>query len=174
MSSRRSAKGAKMAAPRTSGEKAPPPGAAPVILLAALIAVPFENYFGFTYRDPVGIPTKCYGSTAAHVVNDPRTWTESECRELLNEELVDHWEGVSGCIQKSLKPHEAAAVLSWTFNVGVGAACRSTLVRMLNAGQPAFLWCQQLHAWVYAGGRKLRGLVRRREAEYQMCMGQSQ
>jgi lysozyme len=62
-------------------------------------------------------------------------------------------------------------VLSWTYNVGVGAACKSTLVQKINQGAEYSAWCPELKRWVYAGGNKLPGLVRRREAEYQFCMG---
>jgi lysozyme len=54
--------------------------------------------------------------------------------------------------------------VSFTYNLGSGALQRSTLRRVINRQNhhnvPA-----QLMRWVWAGGRKLRGLVRRREAE---------
>jgi lysozyme len=75
-------------------------------------------------------------------------------------------------VKAPLADHEAAAVLSWGYNVGVSAACTSTLVAKINAGAPAKEWCVELKRWVYAGGKKLRGLERRREAEYTMCIGE--
>jgi len=44
-------------------------------------------------------------------------------------------------------------------------------VRQINAGAAPEVWCRQLLRWDYANGRKVRGLTRRRQAEYQMCIG---
>jgi lysozyme len=64
------------------------------------------------------------------------------------------------------------ALVSFNFNLGGGALQRSTLRRKVNREEhddvPA-----ELMKWVWAGGKKLRGLVRRREAEgltYKDCL----
>jgi lysozyme len=56
------------------------------------------------------------------------------------------------------------ALVSWTFNAGVGSMEHSTLLRLLNAGGYAVV-PSQLLKWVYAAGVKEPGLVRRRDAE---------
>ncbi|WP_425519928.1 glycoside hydrolase family protein [Stenotrophomonas maltophilia] len=43
----------------------------------------------------------------------------------------------------------------------------------MNAGQPAASWCPELDRWVYAGGKRVQGLVNRRAAERAMCEGRS-
>lgn len=57
-----------------------------------------------------------------------------------------------------------AALVDFTFNLGAGNLKASTLRRVVNAGDwdrvPA-----ELRKWVFAGGRRLQGLVTRREAE---------
>ncbi|WP_145563476.1 lysozyme [Yersinia aldovae] len=61
------------------------------------------------------------------------------------------------------------AVVSFAFNVGTGAACRSTLAFYINKGD----WrsaCQQLPRWVYINGVKNQGLERRRIAEKKYCL----
>lgn len=145
--------------------------AAGVIAAAAAIVAPWEGRELVPYRDLVGVATVCYGHTGN--VED-RRYTPAECEALLQSDLADHWRGVSRCIHAPLAEHEAAAVLSWTFNVGVGAACGSTLIRQINAGLPAETWCRQLLRWDYAGGKRVRGLTRRRQAEYQTCIGESE
>jgi lysozyme len=84
-----------------------------------------------------------------------------------------HLAGVEACIHGYLTPSQWAAVLSWAYNVGVGAACNSTMVEMINQGASYQEWCPELKRWVYAGGEVYGGLVRRREAEYQLCMGEA-
>ncbi|NET71560.1 MAG: lysozyme [Sphaerospermopsis sp. SIO1G2] len=56
------------------------------------------------------------------------------------------------------------ALVSFTFNLGGGALQRSTLRRKVNREEHQEVPVQFMR-WVWAGGRKLRGLIRRREAE---------
>ena len=60
--------------------------------------------------------------------------------------------------------------MAWSYNVGVSAACNSGLVAKINAGAPASVWCRDLLKWDYAGGKRIKGLTRRREAEYKVCL----
>lgn len=62
------------------------------------------------------------------------------------------------------------AIGSWTFNVGIGAACNSTLVRKINEGAEPEEWCRELLKWNRAGGKVIPGLARRRQAEYRECV----
>lgn len=141
-------------------------------LVAIMLAAPMTGYYEgmvpHTYKDPVGIPTACYGETDAEVVRLDKFKSE-DCLALLGASLTVHAIEVSPCITRTIKAHEAAAVISWSYNVGSGAACGSTLVRKINAGHPASEWCAELKRWTKAGGVELRGLVKRRESEYKMC-----
>ncbi|PSD33804.1 lysozyme [Stenotrophomonas maltophilia] len=142
-----------------------------VLLLAAgALVKPWEGYSPTQYIDMVGVATHCYGDTSRP---DKPVYTEQECAEKLNSRLGSYLTGISQCIKVPLREREWAAVLSWTYNVGVGAACRSTLVGRINAGQPAASWCPELDRWVYAGGKRVQGLVNRRAAERRMCEGRS-
>lgn len=149
---------------------APKAGAAAVITLAAGLVAHYEGYIPHTYADPVGIPTACYGHTGPEVTPG-RKFSTAECQYLLTGDLAAAYRGVTHCVHAPLKDHEAAALLSFTFNVGEGTLCRSTLARMANAGQPG--WCAQLERFVYARGVKLPGLVKRRKAERAMCEGRA-
>jgi len=61
------------------------------------------------------------------------------------------------------------AFLSWSYNVGTGAACRSTLVRRANAGDMPGA-CYQLPRWNRASGMVVSGLTNRRGAERTLCL----
>jgi lysozyme len=143
-------------------------------LAAVLMAVPvvkhFEGEVLVTYLDPVSIPTVCVGETDKQIVL-MKQLTSEQCTAVLGASLMAHGQDMAQCIDKPLKPHEAAAVLSWGFNVGADKACKSTLVRRINAGETGLQWCPELKRWDKAGGKVLKGLTRRREAEYQMCIG---
>ena len=57
-----------------------------------------------------------------------------------------------------------AAVVDFTFNLGVGRLQTSTLRRRINQRDWSSA-AQELRRWVYGGGKVLPGLVTRREAE---------
>lgn len=139
------------------------------LVLATPLVAQFEGLELRTYRDPVGIPTVCVGETDKELVLRDR-FTKEECMAALGASMTVHALELSNCIHQPLKTHEAAALISWSYNVGTGAACASTLVRKLNAGATAQQWCPELNRWVYAGGKVLNGLVRRRKAETAMCL----
>ncbi len=84
-----------------------------------------------------------------------------------------HERELKACIgDVELHQHEWDAYVSWAFNIGTGAACRSTLVRKLKASPPDYAGaCSELLRWNKQAGRVLPGLIKRRQAEYQLCMG---
>lgn len=149
------------------------------ILAGALAAVAGTAYFVAPkegerltpYRDVVNKLTWCYGET--HGTPKPR-YTHAECLALLQDSVAQHLMGVAKCINVPLKENEWVAIGSWTYNVGVGAACGSGLVRKINAGVPASGWCPELLKWDRAGGRRVRGLTLRRQDEYRVCIGNAQ
>ncbi|WP_440221851.1 lysozyme [Dokdonella sp. MW10] len=146
--------------------------AASVVLAAAPVVAYFEGVIPQTYIDPVGIPTVCAGETGPHVAMG-QSYTVEQCMRMLDDRLLVEWRKVEPCIGRPVTVPQATAILSWSYNVGAGAACRSTLLRQLNAGQPAEVWCQQLSRWTKATvmgvSVELPGLVKRRASERAMC-----
>lgn len=66
--------------------------------------------------------------------------------------------------------HEWDAIVAWSFNVGTSAACSSSLVRRLKAGDYVGA-CRELLRWDRFQGKQLPGLTKRRQQEYQQCIG---
>ena len=158
-----------MSQQQNSPNKGPAIGLGALILALPIVAY-FEGFVPTTYIDPVGIPTVCYGETDKTITMQER-FSKEECYVLLGASLQKHATEVSKCVKVPLRDHQAAAILSWSYNIGFNAACNSTLVSKLNAGEPPGVWCPELSRWVFAGGKKLKGLERRREAELKMCYG---
>lgn len=135
--------------------------------LAITLVGGFEGLRLFAYRDPVGIPTACFGETKG--IRMGMTFTRAECDKMLLDSLIEHETGMMRCIKVPIKDETHVALLSWTYNVGVGAACKSTLMRKLNAGDIRGA-CDELRRWNKAGGMTLPGLTRRRAEERALCL----
>lgn len=148
-----------------------------VCALAAPCVAMYEGYVPNTYSDPVGIATACYGHTGPDV-QPGNTYTKDGCDKLLTGDLGKALADVDRCIGIDVSPPQAAALVSFTFNVGGQALCRSTLARLANEGAPAPVWCAQMLRWTKATKLgvtiELPGLVKRRNSEYQMCLGHAQ
>jgi len=132
-------------------------------LSAAVLIQPWEARRHVPYLDTIAYPpvwTVCDGITGPAVVPG-KHYDDLECDAMLAEEVTKHENGLDQCLSVEPPLETKAAMISFTFNVGVRAACRSTLVRMANAGDLKGS-CNQLSRWVFAGGRKIRGLENRR------------
>ena len=66
--------------------------------------------------------------------------------------------------------HEFDAYVSLTYNIGASAFCSSTLTKQLNAGDYAGA-CREILRWDKFKGQPLPGLTKRRQSEYQQCIG---
>jgi len=131
------------------------------------------------YRDKAYIPvpgdrpTLGYGSTT-HAdgrpvkLGDTTTPTKALARTMMD---VDKFQGaMRQCVRVPLYQHEYDSLVQFAYNIGPDALCKSTLMRKLNAGDYEGA-CNEMTKWVYAGGRKVQGLVNRREAERKLCLG---
>lgn len=149
------------------------PKTAAWIVVAIPLVAGFEGLYTHMYRDSVGVPTICYGATAADHVDLSRTYTPQECRDMLGRDLPKYDDQIKKCITPAtyaaLPPHRHAALVSFTYNLGGGAFCHSSIPRYLNAGNVA-AGCHAFLAYDHAGGRVLKGLTTRRQAEYKLCM----
>lgn len=96
--------------------------------------------------------------------------TEQEAEELLAKDLLIAQRSVMRLIHVPLSDWQYDALVSFTFNLGGGRLQTSTLRALVNRQEhhevPA-----QFRRWVYAGGRKLPGLVRRRNVEAELYGG---
>ena len=134
-----------------------------VVLAAEKLIMPWEGLRTTAYLDSVGVPTICWGETKN--VRLGITRTPVECRDMLiSRTFADYQQPIVKCAPKLLKAPVSvrAAMISGSYNFGVGAWCRSTAKRMIDASN----WnaaCEAQTAFNKAGGRVLTGLVNRRE-----------
>lgn len=128
----------------------------------------FEGLYLSAYQDPVGIWTIGYGHTrgahAGQVIDNDIANT------FLIEDMTDAVNGaLRQCPVLALYPYRLAAVADFVFNLGESRLKISTMRKKINAKN----WSEadrEIRKWVFAGGRKLAGLVLRRAAEGQLIL----
>lgn len=117
------------------------------------------------YLDPVGIPTVCVGHTATVTRADlGKPFSAALCKDLLKQDLRVAEAAVKKHVKRPVTQGQYDALVSFTFNVGAGNLANSTLLRLHNSGY-CLAAAQQFDRWVYARGKKLPGLVKRRADE---------
>jgi lysozyme len=140
-------------------------------IAAAAIAVvsTFEGLRTVAYRDPIGIPTVCFGETRGVEMGDG--YTVAQCKEMLGNRLVEFETGMRACLKQpdAIPAGAYVASLSFSYNVGTNAFCKSTMARKLNAGDIVGA-CNELPKWDKAAGIRLPGLTKRRTAERALCL----
>lgn len=138
-----------------------------LVLAGASTVSYYEGKENKAYLDPVKIATICYGETKDVKLGDYKT--DDECYESLAKGLSEHDKAMMKFVKVPLSDKEHAAYISFTYNLGVGAFSKSTLLKKLNSGD-RFGACSELLKWTRAGGKVLNGLVKRRQSEHEICM----
>lgn len=133
----------------------------------------FEGVRLKSYKCPAGVWTVGVGHTSAAgppKVGPGMEITNAQAMKILAQDLGQFENGIDTMVKVPLTQNQFDALVSFTYNVGLGAFQKSTLLKKLNAGQydavPA-----ELMKWTKAGGKELPGLVRRRRAEAAMWRG---
>ena len=132
----------------------------------------FEGFSPKIYICPAGYPTIGYG----HLIRSYERFSNDgisidEATRLLKDDIFHSEKAVLRLVDVPLTDGQFDALVSFTFNLGAGALQRSTLRRKLNRGEYLAV-PNEIRRWVWSGGTKLKGLIRRRNAEA-MCFCQN-
>ena len=124
----------------------------------------FEGFRAVPYMDAVGKWTWGYGETQGSHPTAPITKEEADL--MLRASLTQCQADVLDAVRVPLKSGQLDACTDFVYNLGLGNFKGSTLLKKLNDGryQEAYF---EFERWVYAGGKILPGLVKRRETEQQ-------
>jgi lysozyme len=125
------------------------------------------------YQDSAGVWTIGVGVTSADVAFPGNTITKKKSRELLKREIERTEKGVAPLIKVPLSQAQWDAIVLMSYNIGVGAFAKSTLLKKLNKGD--YLGAaDEMLKWDKAtvDGRKvvLPGLKKRRARERAMFL----
>lgn len=127
----------------------------------------FEGLYLTAYLDIVGVPTIGYGCTEGVTkadVQNKRTITPQQAEDMLRAELDKFCPGVEKAVKVPLNDNQFAALVSFSYNLGLGSLQKSTLLKLLNSGDYTGA-SNEFPKWNKAGGKEVSGLTRRRNAE---------
>jgi lysozyme len=139
------------------------------VKVTAALCRRFEGLYLLPYLCPAGVPTIGYGSTyyldgRPVRLTDPAITRETAEVMLLHLVRYVYLPAVLKLCPNVNTPERLAALIDFAFNLGAGNLGASTLRKRVNAGdwQAAVV---EFRKWVRGGGKVLKGLVLRREAE---------
>jgi lysozyme len=145
---------------------------------ATAVVKRIEGFSATPYDDNGGKPggtwTIGYGtivdSNGQPVTPNTPPITEPEAVQLLLRDMQGAADAVARRVTAPLLVREAAALISWTYNLGEGSLKSSTMLTELNAGNKADVPAQ-MRKWIHQGSTPLVGLLRRRWAEAAIFVG---
>lgn len=117
------------------------------------------------YLCPAGVPTIGYGHT--YNVKMGQTISVAQAEMFLDHDYQNAEEQVLSLVKVPLTENQLGALTSFVFNLGSGNLRISTLLRKLNQGDYTSA-AEEFNKWVFAGGKKLNGLVKRRAEEREL------
>ena len=130
----------------------------------------WEGYREKAYKCPAGVWTIGWGHTGG--VKENQTVTIEQAEYLLRSDLsvfeaaINHDSFRNGW---HLTQGQFDALISFTYNVGIGAFRNSTMFKLICAGKLTMA-ASEFGRWTKAGGKELPGLVKRRHAEREMWL----
>lgn len=129
----------------------------------------FEGKRNHAYLDPVGLKTIGVGHLMKPNETIPDYLTDEQVHDLLRKDVHIFETAVSCLVKVPINQNQFDSLVSFSFNLGVGALESSTLLRFLNKGDYIGA-ADQFLVWNKAGGRILEGLVIRREKERELFL----
>ena len=123
----------------------------------------FEGLRLEAYLCPAGVWTIGYGHTKG--VKKGQVITQLEADNLLKEDLSSFEKGVTSLIKSNINQNQFDSLVSFAFNLGLANLKSSTLLKKVNANPNDITIVDEFIRWIYAGGKPLEGLKRRRQAE---------
>ncbi|AGQ28770.1 muraminidase [Serratia liquefaciens ATCC 27592] len=132
----------------------------------------FEGCRLKAYQDSVGVWTIGYGWTQpadGRKIGPGMVIDQARAERLLKCGLVQYEQGVNQLVKVIITQGQFDALVSFAYNLGLRSLSTSTLLRKLNAGDKQGA-ADEFGKWVNAGGVRLNGLVKRREAERKLFL----
>jgi lysozyme len=128
----------------------------------------FEGLKLKAYLCPAKVWTIGYGNTRyedGRPVKEGDVITKERAEQLFLRILDVFEKGVKSRVKKELNSNQFSALVSFSYNVGLGNFGASTLLKMVNVNPSDPKIREQFMRWNKANGGIMAGLIRRRKAE---------
>jgi len=132
----------------------------------------FEGLRLNAYDDGTGVWTIGWGTTVypdGTKVKKGDSITLKQAKHYKAHSLAKFEKAVNDAVDVPLNQNQFNALVSLAYNIGVGAFTNSTLVKRLNEGNYKAA-ADQFLVWVNAGGKRMQGLVNRRNKERELFL----
>lgn len=120
------------------------------------------------YLDTGNVPTIGYGNTQykdGRKVRIGDVITKEQAESEFSHDLDSFFKEVQSRLKVKVTDGQLAALVSFAYNVGIGQLTSSTLWKKLHAKSSPSDIANEFRKWVFDDGKKLAGLVARRESE---------
>jgi len=128
----------------------------------------FEGCKLKAYKCPAGLWTISWGLTFypdGRKVKEGDVITQQQAEEYFDAVVNDFAKQVDVLVKSNVTANNFSAIVSFTYNVGIGNLKKSTLLKKVNANPKDATIPAEFRKWVRANQEVLKGLVRRRDAE---------
>ncbi len=136
----------------------------------------WEGFEAKAYKDAAGLWTIGWGTLLEdkpdlykRFVTNGETISKEEAESLLNNHVSKDLQAIKELIKVDTTKNQIEALKSFVYNVGIGNFKTSTLLKKINAGDKQGAG-EEFRKWIYAGGQKLNGLIKRREEERKLFL----
>lgn len=129
----------------------------------------FEGLELHSYQCQAGVWSIGYGTTGPDI-GPGMLITKQEADRLFERDLAYFEQGVRDYLKVRVNQNEFDALVSFAYNIGLGAFSSSTLLRLLNDGSTKTIVAAEFIRWINADGKPSEGLKNRREKEKQLFL----
>ena len=138
-----------------------------------MLIATYEGYSPEPYKDTGGVVTNGFGNAT---INPSKKVTVVEALGDLKLNTSSTGKRVNKCLTADVTQGQYDAYISFAYNVGSTAFCKSTMLKLANEGDRVGS-CNQFDRWMYVAGKDCKikssncsGIVKRREAEKDLCL----
>lgn len=128
----------------------------------------FEGCKLTSYKDGGGILTIGYGHTGPDVLEN-QIITQEQADTFLKNNILEFESGVTKLVKSSINENQFSALVSFAYNLGLGALKRSHLLERVNESKFTEA-ANEFLKWDTDGGKIVKGLTRRRRAEVKLFL----
>ncbi len=128
-----------------------------------------EDFSAKPYLCPAGVPTIGYGATyypnEKKVKLKDKSISKKKAEDILKHQLKRYEKAVSRYVRTEINQNQFDALVAFAYSVGIRNLQHSSLLKRVNKNPKNPKIKREFKKWVYADGKKIRGLIRSRKEE---------